>query len=304
MKFVVTGADRIGLARMKDALTKAGHRIEIATDLADAPILVRASVPEVLIFHADHGDHLAEGLPVLQTLMESHPDLDVILTLPPMPPPDEEQIIRSARSAGIELHLPQRFVIGPHFRSVLTLIEERRALQEQAEFLTVAETEEPPAPQPDTGDVAIPDYTRLWDELRAALNETGSVSLMIVGIDNLEEIEDKRGQDSVEDAIHDLVQLIQADLRDTDVVTRTEYDERLAVVLPMTPAAEAEKVASRIQMKQARRSLGAVSITAGIAEATEGVDVDTLIRRAERAWNQAQRRDDRRAVVGRSPPAE
>lgn len=302
MKIVLIGTDRIWLARMREALSKAGHRVEFGNDLSDTGVLVRATSPELLMFDVGAGDDLAKRLQVLGPVMEAHPDLDVMLILAAMPPSDEQQIIDATRSAGIELHFPRRFVIGPYFDAVLRLIGERRTLRQAVEEPQEEEPAEPPSePAQLQQDAPVADFSVLRDALNQELRRGTELSLMVIGIDNLEEIQEKRGHEVAQEALQDLAELVQADLREMDIVARTESNDRLAVLLPVTQAAEAEQVASRIQNAMARQSLGAMSITAGIAEAEEGMDADTLISHVESAWNEAPRRDDRLAVAPGAP---
>ncbi|MBS1251251.1 MAG: Diguanylate cyclase DosC [Anaerolineales bacterium] len=302
MKIVLIGSDRIWLARIRDALTTAGHRVEIGHDVSDAGLLVRSISAEMLLVDVGAGEDLSDDLPRLQELMASHSDLDVMAVLAPMQPFEEDPVVKAMQSAGIHLHLPRRFVASPHFDTVLTLMGDYRRLRQVHEQQGAESTEPSAEPGEPQEDVELPDFTYLKEVLSQELREGTELSLMMVSIDNLEAIQSKGGHEAAEQALQDLASLLRADLRDTDIVAHTRNDEQLAVLLLLTDAVHAKRVASRVQIKQARRSLGAVSITAGIAEADEAMDADTLIRHAESAWNKAKRRDDRLAVLSGTSP--
>ncbi len=297
MKIVLIGSDRIWLARIRDALTTAGHRVEIGHDVSDAGLLVRSISAEMLLVDVGAGEDLSDDLPPLQELMASHPDLDVMAVLAPMQPFEEDPVVKALQSAGVPLRLPRRFVASPHFDAVLTLMDDYRRLRQVHEQQKAESTEPPTEPGGSQEDVDLPDFAYLQEVLSQELREGTELSLMMVSIDNLEAIQGKRGHEAAEQALQDLAGLLQADLRDTDIVARTRNDKQLAVLLLLTDAAQAKRVASRVQMKQARRSLGSVSIAAGIAEAEEGMTVQALVGRAKEAWQRAQRRDDRLAVL-------
>lgn len=294
MKLVLIGGDRIWLARIRDALSKAGHQVEIGHDLADAEILLRATSAGVLLVDVEP-DVGPEDVQALEGLIESWPELEVIVVLADMAVYEEEQIIEATRTVGVNLHLPRRFVASPYFNSVLTLVANSRrpgrlatSAGDELERTSAADAERP---------VTIPDYSVLQETLRRELEAGTELSLMMIGIDNLREIEQKRGEEPAAQALEDLTALLVADLRQNDVVTQTPDRDRLAVLLPLTDAASASKIARRIQDKLARRSLGVISVSAGIAAAEEGVDAQTLITWTREAWQRARRRDDRLAVL-------
>ena len=102
------------------------------------------------------------------------------------------------------------------------------------------------------------------DELTGALNRRGfaiiadrlfgqaeryqrSLSLLVIDCDNLKQVNDGHGHHAGDRLLINLVQVIQAQLRHTDVLARHGGDEFIAL-LPDTPAAGALDVAERIRL--------------------------------------------------------
>lgn len=293
---VLIGSDRIGLARLRDTLSKAGFQVEAGTDLSDAGILIRGVSADILV--VDIGDNISGDLSALGSLIEREPDLEVVLVLGPMPPPSEQELMATTRSMGVQIHIPRQLTSTPYFSSVMAVVADRarlrRAIKKLEDDLAVLRAARS---RLQTEDAAVLDYSYLQKHLKRELSMGSGVSLMMIGIDDFEEIEQKRGRPAAEQLLQELADLLRSDLRDSDVVTRTRSREKLAVVLPMTEAAHAKIVASRIQVKLARRSLGIASISAGIVQAGDGVDADELIRLAEEAWQQAQQTEEKLIVL-------
>ncbi|MFQ5854804.1 MAG: diguanylate cyclase domain-containing protein [Anaerolineae bacterium] len=293
---VLIGSDRIGLARTRDALDKTGYQVEVGADLSDASILIRAVSADILV--VDVGDGIPGDLSMLETLIEHEPDLEVVLVLGPMPPPTEQELMAATRSLGVQVHLPRQLTNTSFFPSVMSVVADRarlrrtiKKLEDDLAVLRAARS------RLQTQDAVVPDYSYLQEQLERELSTGSDVSLMMIGIDDFDEIQQKRGRQAAEQLLQELADLLQSDLRDSDVVTRTDTMEKLAVILPMTDAAHAKIVASRIQVKLARRSLGIASISAGIVEAGAGMDADELIRRADEAWQQAQQTEERLVML-------
>ncbi len=295
-KVVLIGSDRLRLARLHDTLKRAGYQVETGTDLSDAEILIRAVSAEILIVDVDK--NLVGGLSLLETLRENQPDLEMVLILGPMPPPDEQRLITATRSLGVQVHLPHQFTNTPFFPSVMEVIADRRRLRlANKELEGDLQVLRAVRSRLQAQGALIPDYAYLEEQLGQELSIGPEVSLMIIGIDDFEEVQQKRGRQAAEQLLQELVTLLQSDLRDTDVVRRMRDTGRFAVLLPLTEGAHARTVASRIQVKLARRTLGAVSISAGIAEATEGMNAGELVRRAEEAWQQALQTEEKLVVL-------
>lgn len=303
---VLIGSDRIGLARIRDRLDEAGYQVETGTDLSDARILVRAGPADILII--DVQEALINQLAALEALLETRPDLEVVLLLGPMPPPEQEQLMGTTRSFGVQMYLPRRLAETPFFAPVIAAVADRRRLRLENSKLK-GELEEAreelgrlKARDALTG---LPDFHYLQARLTQELEMGPDVSLMIVGIDNFEMIRRGHGHRIAERLLQELADVLQNDLRGTDILTRTMAIEQFAAILPQTKAVHAKIVARRIQDKLAGRSMdigGAsldLSVSAGIAEATEEMDADSLIRRADKAWQQAQATEEKVVVQTR-----
>lgn len=300
---VLIGSDRIGLARMRDTLTEAGHRVETGVDLADARILVRAGSADVLI--VDVNENVLGELSLLEDLTQLEPDLEVVLILGPMPPPEEQQLVQATQAMGVQTHLPRRLMDGSFLASLITILLDRRRLRRENKRLKseleeiCEELDRRKARDALTG---LPDYSYLQERLMQELDMGPDVCLMIVGIDNFEEIRQTQGHRTGERLLQELAEVLQEDLRGTDILTRTMAIEQFAAILPQTRAVHAKIVARRIQEKLASRSVEVagtrldLSVSAGIAEASEGMDVDTLINLADRAWQRARRTEEKLVV--------
>jgi diguanylate cyclase (GGDEF)-like protein len=293
---VLIAPDRVGLARVGDALRRAGYQVEAGADLADAEILIRATSAELLIVDVD--DRITRDLQLLGELIKKEPGLGTVMILGPMPPPAEQELIEITQSMGVQVHLPRQLANTPFFASVMEVIIDRHRLRQAntqlGGDLEVIRTRQVRTHSQGT---LIPDFAYLQDQLKQELSMGANLSLMIIGINEFEEIQQKRGQRAADQLVQDLGELIRGDLRDTDIVTHTPVRERLAVLLPLTEAVHAKIVASRIQVKMARRSLGAASLSAGIVQARPGMNVNELISHANEAWRKAQREEDKLYVL-------
>lgn len=295
-KIVLIGSDRIGLARVRDILVRAGNGVEMATDLSDAKILARAISADILVIEVN--DTIVADLSLVEELAKSELDLEVVLLLPPMSPPVEQELITATESMGVKLHVPRQMSKTPFFTSVINLLADRRRLRQAHKRLgggtEVIRTIQ--SSRPAQGSL-IPDFDYLEKRLTELLQAGAGLCLMVVGIDDLAEIEEKRGQRGVEQFMSDLANFLLTDLRDTDFVTSTPDVGKLAVVLPGASAAHARLVVNRIQAKVMRHSLGTVAVSTGIAEAGEGVDAQELIRLADEAWQSALQAEDKLFVL-------
>lgn len=293
---VLIGSDRIGLARLRDTLIRVGHQVETATELSDAGILIRAVSADILIIDVDEA--LTRDLPLLEALVQQDPDLEVVLLLGPMPPPYERELIEITQAMGARVHLPRQLTHTPFFPSVMAVVADRRRLREANKKLEEdvrvlrAVQREQRLQEPLT-----PDYSYLRKRLRQELSRGSHVSLMIIGIDDFEALQQEHGRQVAEQLVQELANLLRSDLRDSDIVTRTRTMERLAVLLPLTEAVQTKAVASRIQAKMARRSVDVGSVCAGIVEGNGGVDADELLRLADEAWEQARHTEEKLAVL-------
>jgi diguanylate cyclase (GGDEF)-like protein len=107
---------------------------------------------------------------------------------------------------------------------------------------------------------------RVNDELARASRYGGDLSLLVIDVDHLKEINDRRGHGAGDGAIVAVATAIRDSLRATDVAARHGGDE-LAVLCPCTRAVEAAALAERIRARL--RTVAAatpVTVSIGIAE--------------------------------------
>jgi diguanylate cyclase (GGDEF)-like protein len=139
----------------------------------------------------------------------------------------------------------------------------------------------------------LPNRRSFSDELRRRVTEAKKtnkpLSLMLVGVDNLGTISAFKGQDSVDDVLRKVAQVVSASVRDTDMVTRFGWEE-FAVILPETKYEDARKAHLRAQnaLAACMHELHDVTISSGLAELADEDDSVTLAKRAETALSKAK----------------
>ncbi len=300
---VLVGSDRIGMARMRTTLGKAGHQVEAAADLMDARVLVRAGSADILIIQVN--ESTTDEIPALQSLLAAAPDVDVVMIMDTMSPTAEHQIMSATQPLGVETYIPRQFVDSSFFLSMLTAIADRSRLRRANKRLEaeLAEAQEQllRVKVEDTL-TGLPDYYYLQEWLTEQLPTT-ELSLMIVGIDNFEEIRREHGLRVAEPLLKDMAEVLRNNLRGSDMLTRTLAIDQFAIALPRARAVHAEIVANRLRSKLANFAPRAadsdikISLSIGIVEANEGMNVDELLRLAEQALQQAQQSEAGLAVL-------
>lgn len=140
-------------------------------------------------------------------------------------------------------------------------------------------------------------------EISRARRAKTSFSLAILDIDHFKHINDEHGHDIGDQALIHLVRVIQAGLRDTDVVCRYGGEE-FAVVLPGSAVQGALFVVNRLRerMEKARLQIASsalqICFSAGVAELTSDDDRDKLLKRADQALYAAKRAGRNRVHAG------
>jgi diguanylate cyclase (GGDEF)-like protein len=141
-------------------------------------------------------------------------------------------------------------------------------------------------------------------ERQSALNARHGtpVSLIMLDLDHFKQINDRYGHSVGDRALREAVLIIQAELRDGDMLGRIGGEEFL-VLLPMTDRASANILAERL-----RESLEAVRLiedtqtiripaSFGVAELGKGEDASLWIKRADEALYQAKAAGRNRVAV-------
>ena len=141
---------------------------------------------------------------------------------------------------------------------------------------------------------------RLQHELARHARYRQPLSLLLLDLDGLKEINDSRGHRAGDAALVQLAAEIRAEARSTDACARWGGDE-FAVLAPNTPQEAAALLAERIRSRTAARShLTGVAVSIGVATAgatAPAPSAEDLVRRADRALYSAKRRGRNRVEV-------
>lgn len=125
-------------------------------------------------------------------------------------------------------------------------------------------------------------YLKLGEELRRARRLSRPVSLLYLDIDYFKSYNDAHGHLVGDRILQELAEIIQAQVRSTDIPARYAGDE-FAVILPGSPAEEAKMVAERIlsQVEEHRfpdyqeRRVVSVPVSVGVAAYPEDSSTET-----------------------------
>jgi diguanylate cyclase (GGDEF)-like protein len=145
---------------------------------------------------------------------------------------------------------------------------------------------------------------RLSGEIARTARYRTPLSLLLIDLDRLKEINDVHGHYAGQAALRGVASAIRAQLRATDVGARWGGDE-FAVVAPNTPTGAAWAMAERIRAAIVRASTkwpltASIGITTlGDADAGRDVDAETLMRSADAALYEAKRHGRNRVAMAR-----
>ena len=167
-------------------------------------------------------------------------------------------------------------------RDVTEIVESRRKIQRLAFYDSLTE---------------LPNRSLLGErvgELAARSDGSGAFALMLLDLDRFKEVNDTLGHAVGDELLCQVASRLRRCIRKTDTISRLGGDE-FAVLLPDAAGdRDFSKVAARILRAFARPfSLSgrevAISASIGIAESGgEGIDVDTLLKRADSAMYHAK----------------
>lgn len=142
-------------------------------------------------------------------------------------------------------------------------------------------------------------------EVERARLERGAAALAVglLDIDNFKRLNDEHGHSVGDEALKSLAEKVRSTLRPTDIVARYGGEE-FVVLLPETPADEAQQILTRLQ-----RSLSGglfmhdqkplfVTFSAGVTAYRSEERIEDALERADQALYEAKRTGKNRTVIG------
>jgi len=145
---------------------------------------------------------------------------------------------------------------------------------------------------------------RLRHEAARIARYGGELSLMVIDVDRLKEINDRLGHETGDRALLAVANALHGGLRATDVAARHGGDE-FAVLCPFTSANEARRLAERIRT-QLDTELGGkpMTVSIGIADlrAARNSHVEALFDAADRALYRAKTEGRNQVQIAASDP--
>ena len=151
-------------------------------------------------------------------------------------------------------------------------------------------------------------HERLEHEIKRADRTGRRLALMMVDIDNLKLINDNHGHQAGDEVLRLVASALASTCRSTDIVGRYGGDELMAI-LPETSAAQAERLAGRLQEEIARRCLQVgegsdsvpISVSIGVAcYPQDGRSIHDLVNRADGALYRSKQQGGGRVTTARA----
>ncbi len=135
---------------------------------------------------------------------------------------------------------------------------------------------------------------RIKDIVATSLRRKEPFTVILLDVDHFKEFNDTHGHAGGDDLLVELSEILMDFSRDQDLVIRYGGEEFL-LVLPGTSSAQSAVLVERI-LKRIREHTG-VTISAGVATYTEGIEFDQLVRNADEALYQAKENGRNRYVI-------
>jgi diguanylate cyclase (GGDEF)-like protein/PAS domain S-box-containing protein len=147
-------------------------------------------------------------------------------------------------------------------------------------------------------------HERLRAEVERARRHGRELSLVLMDLDRFKRVNDTYGHQMGDRVLEHAARILQEETRTGELVARVGGEE-FAMILPEADEAEAFRAAERVRRAIAATSfpaVGAMTISAGVCDLSQGTDADTLYRRADSALYWAKHRG-RDRVLPYSPEA-
>lgn len=143
--------------------------------------------------------------------------------------------------------------------------------------------------------------SRIGEALASTARSGRPTTLCLIDLDNFRHFNETGGHQTGDDALRLVADALRAEMRTSDQAFRIGGDE-FALVLTDTPASSAVTLLERVLVKLGTTHLGALSITAGIAEAPgQGESPDALYQAADAALYSGKRAGRARVTLAGPP---
>jgi diguanylate cyclase (GGDEF)-like protein len=146
---------------------------------------------------------------------------------------------------------------------------------------------------------------RMLDEVLRAQRHRLDLSLLMVDIDNFKQVNDTWGHQVGDLVLQHLIQMLEADLRQTDILARFGGEE-FVILLPHTSEQDAFKLAEKLRRIVEQTPLHRIPelrVTVSIGTSSllpDGDDAHSLLERADKSMYRAKREGRNRVVSYRN----
>jgi two-component system chemotaxis response regulator CheY len=285
---------------MTRTLSDLGHEVRSVTDGLQALEAVAEDRPDVLV-----SDWMMPGIDGDELCRRLRADGGRYVYLILLTSLDGRDDVLAGMRAGADGYLTKPFEPAD-LEAALIAAERVTELHRELARLNAALYEEART-DPLTG---VGNRLRMTEELRAfaarAERYGEPFALVLFDIDRFKRLNDLRGHQAGDAALHALAQALAGGLRDGDAIFRYGGEELLAVLAGQDPAGAllaADRLRALVEEQAiphpANDGVGVVTVSAGVAAAAPGaaVDVETLLREADQALYVAKERGRNRVAA-------
>ncbi len=134
----------------------------------------------------------------------------------------------------------------------------------------------------------LPNRRGFDDELRRGVAQWQQLdtplSIVLIDVDNLRELQQEHGQDAADDVLRGVAQILNETMRAMDFISRYSEDQ-FAVMFPSTHLGGAKQAAERVRSAVESREFRVeetpvkITVSEGVTEALPGDDAETLVER-------------------------